>query len=201
MKDRKIPLHSPDVPPTTRSTLDHWYRTQPDDRLAHLIRDVARGLKRSLQLRLSEHGVQFGHWAFLRVLWFEDGLSQRELSEQTGLTESTTHTALGRMEAIGLVERRHAEGNRRRIHVYLTDAGRELESTLVPLAKEVNEIALDGLEKGQTEVLRSALLGALSNLAEDEAAASREGRRITATRDQGGVTAENTTTAPLSRDP
>jgi DNA-binding MarR family transcriptional regulator len=171
--------------PAVRSVLDHWYHTDPDDRLAHLVRDVARGLKRSLQLRLSEHGVQFGHWAFLRVLWARDGLSQRELSEKTGLTESTTHTALNRMETLGLIRRNHVAGNRRRMHVFLTDTGRALEAVLVPLAVEVNDIAMRGLQEEQVELLRGALLRALSNLAEDELAAGREGRRITSTRDQG----------------
>ena len=168
-----------------QSILDHWTRTDPDDRLAHLVRDVARGLRRSLQLRLSEHGVQFGHWAFLRVLWLRDGLSQRELSDQTGLTESTTHTALNRMQGLGLIRRSHVAGNRRRMHVFLTDSGRALEHTLVPLAVEVNDIAVRGLRAEQVELLRSALQTALAHRAEDEPQADREGRRITSPRDQG----------------
>ena len=175
------------IEPVLQSAIDHWTRTDPDDRLAHLVRDVAGGLKRSLQLRLSEHGVQFGHWAFLRVLWSRDGLSQRELSEQTGLTESTTHTALNRMECLGLIRRCHIDGNRRRMHVFLTDAGRVLEHTLVPLAVEVNDIAVAGLSAGQVEMLRSVLLRLLSNLAKDELESAREGRRITSTRTQAKV--------------
>lgn len=168
----------------SRAVLDHWYNLEPDDRLAHLVRDVARGLKRSLEIRLSEHGIPFGHWAYLRVLWQGDGLSQRELSESTGLTESTTHTALGRLEKLGLVERRHAVGNRRRIHVHLTAAGRELENVLVPLAVEVNELSMTGLAPDQVAALRSALLTMLSNVSEDAMAAAREGRTITSTRNQ-----------------
>jgi hypothetical protein len=57
----------------TESMLVHWREAVPDDRLAHLVRDAARALTRSLSVRLAEHQVSFGHWAFLRVLWVGDG--------------------------------------------------------------------------------------------------------------------------------
>src|SRR5690606_33964030 len=62
----------------------HWREAVPHDRLAHLIKDATRALVRGLQMRLADHNVSFGHWAFLRILWEQDGLNQRELSEQAG---------------------------------------------------------------------------------------------------------------------
>ncbi len=172
-----------EVDETTRSILEHWMKIAPDDRLAHLLRDASRGLMRSLQLRLSEHGISFGHWVFLRVLWTFDGLSQRELSIQAGLMESTTHTALNRMQELGLIERRHKPGNRRKLHVFLTAHGRELESVLVPLAEEVNQVAVAGLTSAQVEAVRSALFTIITNLAVDEVEAAGRGQRIVSTRE------------------
>ena len=60
--------------PSTKAILTHWREAVPNDRLAHLVRDAARGLTRALQFRLSEHGVSFGHWVFLRILWERDVL-------------------------------------------------------------------------------------------------------------------------------
>ena len=77
----------------TQQLLQHWRESVPDDRLAHLIRDVARAQMRALQQRLAPHGVSFGHWTFLRILWIKDGLTQRELSELAGVMEPTTFTA------------------------------------------------------------------------------------------------------------
>ena len=37
----------------TRQLLQHWRESVPDDRLAHLIRDVARAQMRALQQRLT----------------------------------------------------------------------------------------------------------------------------------------------------
>ena len=90
----------------TPELLRHWREAVPDDRLAHLIRDVARAQMRALQTRLAEHGVSFGHWTFLRILWLKDGLTQRELSELAGVMEPTTFAAVKTMETMGLIERR-----------------------------------------------------------------------------------------------
>lgn len=185
-----------EVDETTRSILEHWTRIAPNDRLAHLLRDASRGLMRALQLRLSEHGISFGHWVFLRILWTFDGLSQRELSIQAGLTESTTHTALNRMEELGYIERRHKPGNRRKLHVFLTNKGRALERVLVPLAEEVNRVAVAGLPAEQIEAVRQATFTIITNLAMDEAEAAKRGQRVQSTRDLGrnGRTAAKTST-------
>ncbi|GJL83406.1 MAG: hypothetical protein DHS20C01_30400 [marine bacterium B5-7] len=175
---------------STRSILDHWTQIAPNDRLAHLLRDASRGLTRALQLRLSDYDISFGHWVFLRILWTFDGLSQRELATQAGLMESTTHTALNRMEELGYVERRHKPGNQRRLHVFLTRNGRALEKTLVPLAEEVNRVAVTGLTVEQVDMVREAMLTIITNLAVDEASAADRGQRIVSTRDLGKRTSQ-----------
>ena len=93
-------------PPSTQVILRHWREAVPDDRLAHLVKDATRALVRALQMRLGEHGVSFGHWTFLRILWESDGLTQRELSEQAGVMEPTTFSAVKAMERLGYVVRR-----------------------------------------------------------------------------------------------
>src|SRR3977135_2959786 len=77
----------------TEAILRHWREAVPNDRLAHLVKDATRGLLRAMQMRLSKHGVSFGHWAFLRILWETDGLTQRALSVEAGLMEPTTSPA------------------------------------------------------------------------------------------------------------
>jgi DNA-binding MarR family transcriptional regulator len=153
--------------------LRHWREAVPDDRLAHLIRDVARAQMRALQLRLAEHGVSFGHWTFLRILWLKDGLTQRELSELAGVMEPTTFAAVKAMEGMGLIERRQLAGNRKNMHVFLTRAGRGLQKKLVPLAEEVNHISVAGSTEAQVQAMRQFLLLMLENLALDAQAAGQ----------------------------
>ena len=148
--------------------LHHWRELLPEDRLAHLVRDVARMQMRALQNRLSEHDVSFGHWTFLRILWATDGLTQRELSESAGVMEPTTFSAVKAMEAAGLIERRQLAGNRKNIHIFLTDKGRSLEPLLVPLAEDVNAVSMRGMPPRTIATVRKALLGMIENLAADD---------------------------------
>src|SRR2546423_12151946 len=85
------------APTPTREILRHWREAVPDDRLAHLVKDATRALVRALQTRLGAHGVSFGHWTFLRVLWEHDGITQRELSAEAGGMEPTTFGAVKAM--------------------------------------------------------------------------------------------------------
>jgi DNA-binding MarR family transcriptional regulator len=156
-------------PDDTRTILYRWREAVPDDRLAHLIKDVARAQMRALQSRLAEHSISFGHWTFLRILWEHDGLTQRELSEQAGVMEPTTFTAVKAMEIQGLLERRQLPGNRKNMHVYLTPKGRALKRKLVPLAEEVNRISVLAVQPAEVATTRKVLLAILTNLAQDEA--------------------------------
>ena len=148
--------------------LKHWRESVPDDRLAHLVRDVARAQMRALQQRLAPYGVSFGHWTFLRILWIHDGLTQKELSDRAGVMEPTPFSAVKAMETMGLIERRQREGNRKNMHVFLTPAGRALEKKLVPLAEEVNHISVRGLSDKAAAALRKSLLLMIENLAAEE---------------------------------
>jgi DNA-binding MarR family transcriptional regulator len=157
--------------PPTQSILRHWREAVPDDRLAHLVKDATRALVRALQMRLAAHAVSFGHWTFLRILWEGDGLTQRQLSEQAGVMEPTTFSALKAMERLGYIRRRQRGNDRRQVYILLTPKGRRLRDRLVPLAEEVNAIAVRGMRRADIALTRGILLAIIENLARDEEAA------------------------------
>ncbi len=154
----------------TRDILRHWREAVPNDRLAHLVRDCERAFRRALTLRLAAHGVPFGHWSFLRILWESDGLTQKELSTRAGVMEPTTFAALKTMEAQGWVARTQLPTNRKNVYVHLTPTGRALKDQLVPLAVATNRISTRGLAAAELAATRKVLLAMLGNLAEDEQA-------------------------------
>jgi DNA-binding MarR family transcriptional regulator len=167
----------------TLEILHHWREAVPNDRLAHLVKDATRALVRALQMRLAEHEVSFGHWTFLRILWEHDGLTQRELSVQAGVMEPTTFSALKAMEQLGYVERRQLPDNRKNIYVFLTPKGRALKEKLVPLAEEVNRVAVASLNPADVAKTRQLLLAVIENLARDEEHSQNTARRVPSTRE------------------
>ena len=156
----------------TQHILRHWREAVPNDRLAHLVKDVTRAYVRALQARLVRHSVPFGHWAFLRILWDEEGLTQRELSARAGVMEPTTFAALKTMEAKGYVTRSQLPHNKKNVYVHLSERGRALKDLLVPLAEETNRISTATLEDADIATTRAVLLAMITNLALDEATAS-----------------------------
>ena len=156
-----------------------------DERLAHVVRLVAKGFSRCLQIRLAKHGISFGHWTYLRVLWEQDGITQRDLSVRLGLMEPTVHTALTKMLKAGLIRREHKDGNKKKNYIYLSETGRSLRAELEPLAVEVNEVASEGLPDTLVDQLRSALIHMYENLSVDEANAVKQGLSMPSTRHLG----------------
>jgi DNA-binding MarR family transcriptional regulator len=134
-------------------------------------------------MRLAEHSVSYGHWSFLRILWESEGLTQRQLSGQAGVMEPTTFSALNAMERLGYVVRKPSPTSRKEIHVYLTRRGRGLKNKLVPLAEEVNEVALREVATADIAATRRTLLAFIENLAADEMGSLTTRRRIPSTRE------------------
>jgi DNA-binding MarR family transcriptional regulator len=171
-------------PISTQTILQHWQEAVPDDRLAHLVKDAARALVRALQMRLTRYSVSFGHWSFLRLLWEQDGLTQRELSREAGVMEPTTFAALSALEALGYIVRRQKPDSKRKVYIFLTPEGRGLKRKLVPLAEEVNALAVRGVAARDVATMRRTLLSMIENLARDEAVSDNT-RRVPSTREVG----------------
>lgn len=176
--------------PETEGVLRRWQEVGFDDRLAHLVKDATRSLVRALQVRLIEHGVSFGQWTFLRILWQSDGLTQRALSELAGVMEPTTYSALLALEKLGYITRRQLADNKKNSYVFLTPQGRALQEKLVPLAVEVNAISVQGLKESEIKTTRKVLLAIIENLARDESASTNSERRMPSTRELGRIVAE-----------
>jgi DNA-binding MarR family transcriptional regulator len=120
------------------------------------LRKTHRLFERDLTIFLANADVPLGMWYFLRALWEEDGLSQRELSERAGSTAPAAVEQLRNMEQRGFIRRERGSADKRKVHVYLTDEGRRLKH-LLPYAAEVNAIALEGLSQGEIGFLRFVL--------------------------------------------
>jgi DNA-binding MarR family transcriptional regulator len=156
-KAKSRPLRAKRSELTARSAVD------PTDRLAHLVKDAGKSLARALQSRLNKKSMAYGHWTFLRILWKHNGISQTRLSELAGVMTPSTFAAVQAMEKLGYVVRRRKPHNRKNIYIFLTPAGRALEAELVPLAVEVNNIAVAGLTRNQIKEFRKILIAVIGN--------------------------------------
>ena len=132
--------------------------------LGYHIRLTHRLMQRFLQDKIQPYGLTLGMWYFLRALWQQDGLTQRELSAAVGTMEPTTLVAIAAMERKGLVTRIRNSDDRRRINLYLTERGRELKKLVMPAAGEVTTIATTDFSSRELETLLGMLRAVQRNI-------------------------------------
>ena len=135
-----------------------------DHSVGYQVRLTHRLIQRELATQISHHGVTLGMWYFLRVLWNEDGLTQRELSRRIGTMEPTTLSAIMAMEKEGIVERVRNVEDRRKINIFLTERGRGLRPQLLPSAIAVVDKARAGLSGEEVETLIALLKRVQANM-------------------------------------
>ncbi len=138
----------------------------PMHSLGYLCRINFRVFSRMLEGYTLPHGVSAGQWRFLRVLWEQDGISQRELSERVGTREPTTVRAVRGMVGAGLIERRPCSRDKRKYFIDLTQRGRELRAELMHMVVAVNERALQGISDQEIATTRRVLARTYHNLHE-----------------------------------
>lgn len=137
----------------------------PAHSFGYLLRITFRAFSRALERRTAPYGVSSGQWRFLRQLWQEDGLTQRELSRRVGMREPTTVVAVNSLVKSGFVVRTPSAEDRRKVHIHLTPEARALQVKLLPLVAELNDVATAGLTAQEIAILRRALHRIDENLA------------------------------------
>lgn len=139
-----------------------------EESIGYLLRMTHRSFARAVQKEISPRGVTIGMWYFLRILWEEDGLTQRELSQRVEMMEPTTATALRNMEERNFVRRVRNPTDKRKVNIYLTDEGRALREVMLPQARAINQAALAGVAAEDIASLRRVLCQMRANLGPGE---------------------------------
>jgi MarR family transcriptional regulator, organic hydroperoxide resistance regulator len=147
--------------------------------VGYFIRKTHIALSRALQQRLAPYNLTSPQMIFMREIWLEEGLSQRELSARIGITEPTTVSALKVLERRKLIKRIAKARDRRAVRVYLTPAGRRLEKEVVPKIRAVNETVIQGIAPRDLAVLDKVLARIRENAAVYGAAEPRGQKKKT----------------------
>jgi DNA-binding MarR family transcriptional regulator len=147
-----------------------------DDSLGFLIADCGRYVKRSLYDRIAPYGIRGGSWFALRVLWLEDGISQRQLARKLGVMEPWALEMVRSMERDGLIERTRDEQDRRRVKISLTAKARSLEPQMLHIASAINSMMLEGLTETEETLLKLLLKKVRARLADDVEARGAPGK-------------------------
>ena len=81
---------------------------------------------------LNKYNLTIQQWRVIRVLIEENGLDSNELAERTLILRPSMTGVIDRMTRDGLVERKKAKDDGRKIKVWLTRKGRRLFHRVIP---------------------------------------------------------------------
>jgi DNA-binding MarR family transcriptional regulator len=137
-----------------------------DTTVGYIVNRTAVLLRQALQQRFRQIGQSLTaeEWALLGQLWKQDGLSRQVLATKTFKDQTTVTRLLDGLVTKGLIRRETDATDRRVIRIWLTEAGRQLESDLVPVARGMVEDAVLNISEADLQITLQTLRQIQANL-------------------------------------
>ncbi|MEO1169895.1 MAG: MarR family transcriptional regulator [Pseudomonadota bacterium] len=137
------------------------------DRLAFLLEEVTRRLRRKFDASVEQFGLTRTQWRTLAYLYRSPGLTQTQLAKRLELERASIGQAIDRLEELQYVERRSAENDRRVWEVHLLPAAIELLPALRREADALYARMLDNVAVKELEQLSATLRTLRDNLGDE----------------------------------
>ena len=109
---------------------------------------------------LAEQGIEAFNGAqgrILYVLFQEDGVPIKTVSEKCGLAITSLTTMLERMEKSGLILRRQDSVDKRKTLLFLTDKARDLENDYIAVSEKMGDIYYQGFTEKEIKTAEEYL--------------------------------------------
>jgi DNA-binding MarR family transcriptional regulator len=149
------------------------------DRLAMLLKDASRAMRRRFEAQTTEWGLSATQWRLLAHILREGPMTQTALADLLDVEPMSVSRLLDRMEAAGWVRRcPHPEDRRARI-VEPTEKAAEASPRVWAIAEAIYDEALSRLTDDERRTFHRALLTVIEtlNAAAPDAAESTETRK------------------------
>jgi DNA-binding MarR family transcriptional regulator len=144
--------------------LESWQHVLAPQHLGYRIKLLSQLITRKFTDKLEPFGLTPFHWLVLCCLWQEDGLPTTSIGDKLQQVGGTLTGVLDRMEERGLVRRERDTQDRRVWRIWLTAAGKELETVLPPIAIELREELMQDISTSEREIFSKILNKAIVNL-------------------------------------
>ncbi|MDE2583507.1 MAG: MarR family transcriptional regulator [Rhodospirillales bacterium] len=132
--------------------------------LLFLLHDVARLLRVDADKRARCQGMTRAQWAILIWLERQPGLSQKELAELLEVEPITIARLIDRLEARGMVERRHDPRDRRIWRLHLLSAAAAVLREIDLQRADITRMLSAGLDPATLNLMTDALVTMKANL-------------------------------------
>lgn len=134
--------------------------------LDFLIRDTRLRLYKYIEGRIARQGIPLRVWFPLRVLYHNEGITQRELGQMLGFGDAHAGVIVGVMQRHQLVAREPSRIDKRRINLYLTPEGRKKTQQTLREMRRINAKITAGFSAAERQSFQALLMRAHENLVE-----------------------------------
>ena len=135
------------------------------DRSFHYLLMATQSLfQRSVMAELNGSGLTAGQPKVLDYLGRHDGSVQKDIAAGCQIDPATLTGLLNRMEEKGLIRRCNEDGNRRSLHVYLTEQGWDKQREVRQTMERQSEAVQAGLSEEQRAQLLDCLYKVCANM-------------------------------------
>jgi DNA-binding MarR family transcriptional regulator len=124
--------------------------------LGSLAKKTAARFQQLMQLEKIDIGLS--GWIVLSRLWEEDGLSQQEISERSGVAKPNISTYIDSLEKGDYVVRVDDPADRRNYKIYMTQKAKKLKEKCQSLAQQSNEETLHPLTEAEKQKFLELLI-------------------------------------------
>lgn len=153
------PSLSPDCPFYTPANYE-WHSST-----GHLVANLHHSMRRALDAELARFGdVSSAQWVVMMMLTHEAEVTAADLAKRLNYDPGSMTRLLDRMQEKDLIQRSRAAGDRRRIRIELTAAGRELAPSLPTAAINVINQSLAGFTPEEHLLLNGLLKRMIDNV-------------------------------------
>lgn len=125
-------------------------------------------VQKALVSNVKDTGLTSGQPKVLDYLLHHDGAIQKEIALSCHIEPASLTTILNGMESKGYIERKNIQNNRRSLHVYLTDVGKNYADRLNLEFARIESEALKGFSETEIQQLHELLSRVYQNMAETE---------------------------------
>jgi len=134
-----------------------------DNQLCFLFHRISRELDAAYRPLLADLGLTYSQYLVMLCLWERDGLGVGELGERLDLDSGTLSPLLRRLERAGLVLRRRATSDERRVTIRLTAGGRDLQERAAGIPEAIARCVVD--DEAGYEVMKAELTDLAARIA------------------------------------
>lgn len=126
-----------------------------DELLCFAVYSAGLAFTRAYRAPLEAMGLTYPQYLVMVALWSEDGVMVSRLGDRLSLDSGTLTPLLKRLEAMGLLERRRAQEDERRVIISLTPEGRALGDKAADVTRCIGNAI--GLSPGEITDLTGTL--------------------------------------------